>query len=97
ATLGPRFDTYAMALQAAIDGVGVALGLRPYVEDDIAAGRLVSPFSIAIPRGSGWYLVYRASRRDDPSLGVFRSWLHENLKTKSLANVKPRLKRQHLR
>lgn len=97
ATLGPRFDTYAMALQAAIDGVGVALGLRPYVEDDIVAGRLVSPFSIAIPRGSGWYLVYRASRRDDPGLGAFRSWLHENLKTKSLLKVKPRLKRKNLR
>jgi DNA-binding transcriptional LysR family regulator len=32
----PRFDSYAMALQAAVDGVGVAIGLRPYVEDDLA-------------------------------------------------------------
>jgi DNA-binding transcriptional LysR family regulator len=35
--LGPRFDNYAMALQAAVDGVGVAIGLRPYVADDIEA------------------------------------------------------------
>ena len=35
--LGPRFDNYAMVLQAALDGIGVAVGLRAYVEDDIAA------------------------------------------------------------
>ena len=33
---GPGFANYGMALQAALDGVGVAIGLRPYVEDDIA-------------------------------------------------------------
>jgi DNA-binding transcriptional LysR family regulator len=40
---GPRFDTYAMTLQAALDGLGVAMGLRPYVADDLAApsGRAV--------------------------------------------------------
>src|SRR5262249_45268030 len=37
-TPGLRFDNYAMALQAAVDGVGVAVGLRPYVEDDLASG-----------------------------------------------------------
>jgi len=41
---GPSFGNYSMALQATKDGVRVAMGLRPYVEDDIAAGRLVMPF-----------------------------------------------------
>ena len=45
-TPGPRFDSYAMALQAAVDGVGIAIGLRPYVEDDLASGRLVAPFKL---------------------------------------------------
>jgi DNA-binding transcriptional LysR family regulator len=49
--LGPSFDNYAMAIQAALDGVGVAIGLRPYVEDDIASGRLVAPFSLSVPKG----------------------------------------------
>jgi DNA-binding transcriptional LysR family regulator len=47
----PRFDSYAMALQAAVDSVGVAIGLRPYVEDDLASGRLVAPFKWRCPRG----------------------------------------------
>jgi LysR family glycine cleavage system transcriptional activator/LysR family transcriptional regulator of beta-lactamase len=73
--LGPRFDTYAMAIQAALDGVGVAIGLRPYVEDDIAAGRLVAPFALAVPKGRAWYLVYRPFRQDDPGLLALRAWL----------------------
>ena len=75
--LGPRFDTYAMVLQAALDGVGVALGLRPYVEDDVAAGRLVAPFGLAVPKGRAWYLVYQPFRHDDPGLVAFRDWLRE--------------------
>ena len=78
--LGPRFDNYAMTLQAAVDGVGIAIGLRPYVEDDIAAGRLVAPFSLAVPKGRAWYLVYQPFRADDPGLLAFRDWLHENFK-----------------
>jgi DNA-binding transcriptional LysR family regulator len=78
--LGPRFDNYAMALQAALDGLGVAIGLRPYVEDDIAAGRLVAPFTLAVPKGRAWYLVYQPFRSDDPGLGAFRDWIREKFK-----------------
>ena len=69
------FDNYGMALQAAIDGVGVAVALRAYVEDDIAAGRLVSPFAVAVPADRAWYLVYRPFRCEDPALIAFRQWL----------------------
>jgi DNA-binding transcriptional LysR family regulator len=79
-TLGPRFDNYAMALQAAVDGVGVAIGLRPYVEDDLASGRLVAPFKLAVPKGQAWYLVYRPYRQDDGALVAFREWLMANFK-----------------
>lgn len=73
--LGPRFDTYAMALQAALDGAGVAVGLGPYVADDISAGRFVAPFPLAVPKGGAWYLVYQSFRREEPGLVAFRAWL----------------------
>ncbi|MET3841071.1 LysR substrate-binding domain-containing protein [Bradyrhizobium sp. OAE829] len=79
---GPSFGNYAMALQAAVDGIGVAIGLRPYVEDDMARGRLVAPFSITVPKKRAWYLVYRPFRRDDPGLAVLRAWLLESLGSK---------------
>jgi DNA-binding transcriptional LysR family regulator len=78
--LGPSFGNYSMALQAALDGVGIAIGLSPYVEDDIAMGRLVAPFSLSVPKGSAWYLVYRPFRGDDPGLIAFREWLRESFR-----------------
>jgi len=93
ATQGPSFDTYAMALQAAVDGVGIAMGLRPYVEDDLADGRLVAPFSLTIPKRKGWYLVYRTFRRDDSRLNAFRLWLHESFKVKPHRKMNRNLKR----
>ena len=86
-TLGPRFDNYVMALQAAVDGVGVAIGLRPYVEDDLASGRLVAPFKLAVPKEQAWYLVYRPFRQDDAALVAFREWL--------MAGVKPQRRSPH--
>lgn len=73
---GLSFGSYAMTLQAAIDGVGVALAPRLYILDDIAAGRLAAPFGLAVPMVHSWYLVHRASRRDDAGLAPFRDWLY---------------------
>ncbi len=74
-TKGLSFGTYAMTLQAALDGVGVALGVQPYITDDVAAGRLVTPFPIAVPMGRTWYLVSRPDRHEDPVFTSFRTWL----------------------
>ena len=57
---GPIFGNHTMALQAAIDGIEVAIGFRPYVEEDLAKGRLVAPFSITVPKQRAWY--YALSR-----------------------------------
>lgn len=80
---GPSFGSYAMAIQAALDGVGVAMGLRPYVEDDIASGRLVAPFALSVPKGRAWYIVYRPFRRGDPALAALRDWLRESVAVKT--------------
>ena len=44
---GPEFQYYGQALQAAVDGLGIAMGIRPYIDDDLAAGRLVAPFALS--------------------------------------------------
>ncbi|HEV2570855.1 MAG TPA: LysR substrate-binding domain-containing protein [Beijerinckiaceae bacterium] len=73
---GPVFEVYGQALQAAADGVGVALGLRPYIDDDIHAGRLVAPLALTVSKGMSWYLMFREHRRDEPAFKLFRDWLH---------------------
>lgn len=69
------FDYPAFALQAALDGLGVALARAPFVADDLAARRLVRPFPQSVPKGKGWYLVSRLSERRNGALEKFRSWL----------------------
>jgi LysR family glycine cleavage system transcriptional activator len=69
------FDLIFMTLQAAIDGLGVAVGRTTYVEGDLASGRLVMPFDIRLPADAGFYLVSPESSADTPNLRAFREWL----------------------
>jgi LysR family transcriptional regulator, regulator of gene expression of beta-lactamase len=70
------FESNAMAMQAVLDGVGVAMAQLPYVSDALAAGRLVAPFAIVARKREAWFLEYRPVRREDPALLAFRDWLH---------------------
>lgn len=72
---GITFDMIFMTIQAAIDGIGVAMGRTSYVQDDIAKGRLVVPFKIALPADAGFYLVSPEGRREAPKLAAFRQWV----------------------
>ncbi|WP_322516168.1 transcriptional regulator GcvA [Rhodopseudomonas palustris] len=72
---GLSFDLVFMTVQAAIDGLGVAIGRTSYVEADIAKGRLVVPFTIALPDEWGFYLVSPQASADSPKLSAFRQWL----------------------
>lgn len=70
------FESSVMAIQAVLDGVGVAVAQLPYVSDALAAGRLVTPFPITARKYEDWYLAYRPIREKDPALLAFRNWLH---------------------
>jgi LysR family glycine cleavage system transcriptional activator len=72
---GPVFEYYGQALQAAADGVGVAMGVSPYVDDDLDAGRLVAPFAQSVAKGEHWYLIYREGRKDETAFRAFRNWI----------------------
>ena len=72
---GVTFDLVFMTVQAAIDGIGVAMGRTSYVEADIAKGRLVVPFEITLPADAGFYLVSPEAKADTPKLSAFRQWL----------------------
>jgi LysR family glycine cleavage system transcriptional activator len=43
-----RFSHFGLALSAAIDGLGVALGRSPMVDAELASGRLVRPFGAKV-------------------------------------------------
>ncbi len=72
---GTEFQYYGQALQAAVDGLGIAMGIRPYIDDDLAAGRLIAPFALTVPKGKRWYLVYRGFQREQRDFAAFRRWI----------------------
>lgn len=73
-TRGIHFDHAVQALEAAIEGQGVALSLRPLASTDIAAGRLVVPFNIELPLRLSYYVVEDPSEADH-HVSAFRDWL----------------------
>jgi len=79
---GLSFDMIFMTLQAAIDGLGVAIGRTTYVEGDLASGRLLVPFGISLPADAGFYLVAPEAASDAPKLAAFRDWLLASLPRK---------------
>jgi LysR family glycine cleavage system transcriptional activator len=80
---GLTFDLILVTVQAAIDGIGVAMGRTSYVEDDIAKGRLVVPFKTTLPADAGFYLVSPEARADSPKLRAFRQWLLASIANKA--------------
>jgi LysR family glycine cleavage system transcriptional activator len=72
---GLMFDQGFMAVQAAMEGLGVALGRTHLVEADIVAGRLIAPFDMVLPQDAGYYVVTPEATADLPRIVLFREWL----------------------
>jgi LysR family transcriptional regulator, glycine cleavage system transcriptional activator len=71
------FDHFYLTLQAALDGLGIAMGPTALIAGDLKAGRLVAPFpGISVPART--YHVYQPEKRiGDPAAEVFCRWLEE--------------------
>ena len=69
------FDHFYLTIQAALDGLGVAMGPTALIADDLAAGRLATPFpTISLPARS-YFAYFPEARRNDPHGAVFCDWL----------------------
>jgi LysR family glycine cleavage system transcriptional activator len=78
---GVRFDQSIMALQAAAQGAGVALGRTPLVEEDLALKRLVAPFDLRLPAQGAYWIVYPRQPAPSVNLRSLRDWLLEEAHT----------------
>lgn len=76
---GLQFNSSVLAIQAAIEGQGVALGRSVIVERDIAAGRLVRPFETVEETHCAYFLVYEPRMRESPKLAAVREWLRDEM------------------
>jgi LysR family glycine cleavage system transcriptional activator len=83
-TKGLSFADEHLALKAAIEGVGVALGQDLLVEDDVRSGRLVRPFrpfGDGPQRSGGYYLVCSDGNAECAKMKTFRTFLSSAVET----------------
>ncbi|CUW11236.1 Glycine cleavage system transcriptional activator [Serratia grimesii] len=69
-----RFDHFYFSLQAAVAGIGVAIGPWQQVRDDVASGLLSAPFGF-IPDGSGYCLLTPQEIQPDSAMARLAGWL----------------------
>ncbi|MBT8433932.1 MAG: transcriptional regulator, partial [Gammaproteobacteria bacterium] len=65
----------ALAMQAAADGLGLAIGYLELIDKDLHSGNLVIACDQRVKHEFSYYLVYRPSLKKNASLLQFRDWL----------------------
>jgi len=74
---GLHFESANMAHHAAMNGLGVAIGIDALVRNDIASGRLVKPFDFTRRSGNPFHIVTSARKATRPKLVAIRQWMLE--------------------
>jgi DNA-binding transcriptional LysR family regulator len=85
AACSATFNSYSLAIQAALLGHGVALGWTPLVDDLIGKGLLVSLLDAPVSTERGYFLVRPPARPEAPAVQRFRRWLFSVCETEALA------------
>jgi len=81
------FDHFYLALQAAVDGLGVALGPLPLLDDELASGRLVTPLEGPRIDARGYWWVARREVANAPLVEQFCRWLEAQAKETTQDNT----------
>jgi len=72
---GPVFTSDSLAVEAAINGGGVALVSEFLVRDDLDRGRLVKPFDLVLPSSHWYWFLCPPESLERPKVRAFRDWL----------------------
>lgn len=72
---GRRINNFAMTLQAAQEGQGLAMGWHRLVDPLIKSGKLVRFTDLTMPAPGSYYVTYDSNRELSASASLLRSWL----------------------
>jgi len=72
---GMVFEDSTMLLEAAAQGMGVALARSALIEQDLRTGRLVRPFDEHVASELGFWIVWRGDSRKLRRITALREWL----------------------
>ena len=86
--LTPQGDTIVLdsniAVQAAIESQGVALGSFPFLNNDVAGGRLIKPFQINLKPARYYNLLVRRGARRNPEVDAVCAWIESEAQNTTL-------------
>ncbi len=72
---GPRFDTFAMCLQAALEGMGLAIMPRMFAAPLLQTGALVQAWPYVQPSDGAYYVAYASHCAAVPKVRSFVDWV----------------------
>ncbi|GIK98308.1 MAG: transcriptional regulator [Alphaproteobacteria bacterium] len=78
---GLHFDTIQMAIDAAVAGLGIAIGRRPLVDRDLDEGRLVAAGAPELPAITSYWLVSHPASAERAELLAFEQWLISEMRS----------------
>ena len=74
------FSSSVLTWQAALNGLGMAIGQNPLLQEEFRSGQLVRPFAMPVRRDMAYYLLRPEMQRESRKVGLFREWLLEEVK-----------------
>ena len=75
AMAGPRMELFSMLIEAALQGMGVALTPPFFVQEELAQGRLVNIAPRPLSGQRAYSLIYPEHKAELPALQAFAAWL----------------------
>ncbi len=69
------FASSLLTYQAAVDGLGIAMGQTKMLQKELESGTLICPYDHVVERDLGYYFVAPEGMGNRKRLRAFRSWL----------------------
>ncbi|MDX8356423.1 LysR substrate-binding domain-containing protein [Sphingopyxis terrae] len=83
------FSSSLLAYQAAVDGMGIAIGQVSLLRAELDSGALLAPFEKPLTRAAGFYLI-TARGLEPRRVSVFRRWIEREALSASSSEVERR-------
>jgi LysR family transcriptional regulator, glycine cleavage system transcriptional activator len=76
---GLKFESSALVYEAALQGLGVAIGIEVLIQNNLREGSLVAPFAARHVLDEGYYLIWPKDRQPARGLRLFHAWLRKQM------------------
>jgi LysR family glycine cleavage system transcriptional activator len=74
-----RLQNTGFTIQAAMNGLGIAMAHGPLISEELQSGKLIAPFRLMLPVDRGYCLVSLRDRSESPPVLRFRNWIRAQM------------------